>query len=170
MRSSHVGVRVSTHANNRNVLCVLLWKETCFCRRVLPSFFFPHAESYLQIKIFVKKVPEWSENEKTKKNKRKKTEKRKNEKTEQLKNEKNWKTKNQKKNQKNEMKKLENEKRKKKRKKKKRKGTPHSHPQLRGSRYSRVRTKEWRQSQQLNVIICAECWNPRGLTWVSLDN
>ena len=34
----HVGVRVSTHAINKKVLCVRLWKGTCFCRRVLLSF------------------------------------------------------------------------------------------------------------------------------------
>ena len=52
-----LGVRVSTHANDENVLCVRLWKTTCFCRRVLLSFFllsaffFSHPESCLKIKI-----------------------------------------------------------------------------------------------------------------------
>ena len=30
-----VGARVFTHAINKKVLCVRLWKGTCFCRRVL---------------------------------------------------------------------------------------------------------------------------------------
>ena len=33
--SIEIGVRVSTHAKNKKVLCVRLWKGTCFCRRVL---------------------------------------------------------------------------------------------------------------------------------------
>ena len=55
-----VRVRVffSTRANNKKILCVRLWKETCFCRRVLlppfflSFFFFSHPESCLKIEIF----------------------------------------------------------------------------------------------------------------------
>ena len=39
-----IGVRGCTHANNKKVLCVRLWKRTCFCRRVLlllPFLSFP---------------------------------------------------------------------------------------------------------------------------------